>query len=246
MRLYESITSTTVKRRPVYFSYFATFLFRQHFSPNVSYTLISLCDGWWWYFVSWQNFPNSPPKESPVVRAKKTCVSTLISQFSDLNCCTTYTRPFLKEDEWCIAHLCDIIRIIRINHFQKHPTFFSFPINTMIFLFQWYPKHTTHCSLVHLIKRSILMATLAVSVSFGDILLYQVQGLNIFFLNVEKWHEFKTLNAMWCIQHMQNESRSLHKRLCRWLEMLNSLFWWHILHIINDNTISQNDWRSPT
>ncbi len=163
---------------------------------------------------------------------QKTCVSTLISQFSDFNCCTTYTRPFLKEDEWCIAHLCDIIRIVRINHFQKHPTFYSFPINTMIFLFQWYPKHT-------LIKRSIIMATLAVSVSFGDVLLYQVQGLDYsFILYVEIWHEFKTFNPMWCVQHMQNESRSLHKKLCRWLERLNSLYWWHILHIINDNIIS--------
>lgn len=141
MRLYESITSTTVKRRPVYFSYFATFLSRQPFPPNVSYTLISLCDGWWWYFVSWQKKSKTPVQKSPLQSEHKTNLfSTLISQFSDLNCCTTYTRPFLKEDEWCIAHLSDIIRIIRINHFQKHPTFFS--INTMIFLFQWYPKHT--------------------------------------------------------------------------------------------------------
>lgn len=42
MRPYESITSTTVKRRPVYFSYFATFLTRPFFFSFFQTCLILL------------------------------------------------------------------------------------------------------------------------------------------------------------------------------------------------------------
>lgn len=159
-----------MKRRPVYFSYFATFLSRQHFfPPDVSYTFISV---WWMMMILCllAKFSKQPSKRVPCSQSTKTCVSTLIRQFSYLNWCATYTRPFLKKGEWCIAHTA----ILRIHHFQNHPTFVSIPIIPWYFFFSDTPSTLRFGSF----DLSIQMATLAVSVGFSDILLYKVQSLS--------------------------------------------------------------------
>lgn len=132
MRSYESITSTTVKRRSVYFSYFATFL-SCLFPPQMCLILSFLC-------VMDEDDTLSLGKifqNSPVPCSQKTCVSTLIWQFSHLNCCTTYTRPFLKENECYIAQLCDITYQW---FFEIIPLFFSFPILPSYFCFSDTPS----------------------------------------------------------------------------------------------------------
>lgn len=70
--------------------------------------------------------------------------------------------------------------------YYTYYTYQSFSKASHIFLHKYYDIFVSvipqaHCILVHFIKRSILMATLAVSVSFGDVL-YQVQGLDYLFI----------------------------------------------------------------